>query len=543
LALATRLLIFPAVAALGMYAEWAALRRAPLEPPATRHEVLLAAADLVAGLVLVACGVVAWVRRPESRTGLLLTIAGVAWFLGTFSASGDATYADTGALFVALHRGPLVHALLSYPTGRVERPLERSAVALAYVASALPEVGDWPPVQLALAAVVLGVGVQRARTAAGPLRRARVVAALAAGAFAAVLAGAATIRLAESSASVDRGALWAYDTAVAAIAIALALDLVLGRWVRSAVTGLVVDLGELPEAAPLRDRLAEALGDRSLVVGYWLTDRGVYVDDRGGEVGLPEGGGERRVTFVADDGDRLAVLVHDAAVSADPELLESVAAAARIAVVNARLQAEVRSQLEDLDASRRRLLEAGDAERGRLERELREGAERRLARIGELLDRAGPGADGRLAELRAKLDATQSELREFARGVHPRTLTEGGLGLALGELADSSPVRVDVRARDARFPPAVEAAAYFVCSESLANVVKHAGASHVTIDVASRSGALVVSVTDDGRGGAELGAGSGLRGLADRVQALGGRLTVTSPTGEGTRLVAELPLM
>jgi signal transduction histidine kinase len=229
-------------------------------------------------------------------------------------------------------------------------------------------------------------------------------------------------------------------------------------------------------------------------------------------------------------------------VSADPELLESVAAAARIAVVNARLQAEVRSQLEDLDASRRRLLEAGDAERGRLERELHEGAERRLVKIGELLDQAG-GADGRLAELRAKLDATQSELLEFARGVHPRTLTEGGLGLALRELALASPVRVDIEVREARFPPAVEAAAYFVCSESLANVAKHAEASHVTIDVASRSGALVVSVTDDGRGGAELGAGSGLRGLADRVQALGGRLTVTSPPGEGTRLVAELPLM
>jgi signal transduction histidine kinase len=542
LALATRLLIFPAVAALGVYAEWAALRRAPLEPPATRHAVLLAVADLVAGLVLVACGVVAWLRRPESRTALLLTIAAVAWFLGTFSASGDAPYADAGALFVTLHRGPLVHALLSYPTGRLEGSLERSAVAFAYVASALPEVGDWPPMQLGLAAVVLGVGVHRARIAAGPLRRARVPAALAAGAFAAVLVGAATTRLAESGASLDRGAQWAYYAAVAAIAIALALDLVLGRWVRSAVTGLVVDLGELPEAAPLRDRLAEALGDRSLVVGYWLSDRGVYVDDRGREVGLAEGGGERRVTFVGDDGERLAVLVHDEAVSADRELLESVAAAARIAVVNARLQAEIRSQLDDLDASRRRLLEAGDAERGRLERELREGAERRLVKIGELLDQAGRGADDRLAELRAKLDATQSELREFARGVHPRTLTEGGLGLALRELAEVSPVRVDVEARDARFPPAVEAAAYFFCSEALANVAKHAQASHATIDVTPRAGALVVSVTDDGRGGAELDAGSGLRGLADRVHALGGRLTVTSPPGEGTRLVAELPL-
>ena len=541
---ALRLAVFPAAVALGLYAEWASLRRGPLQEASTAGEIRLAVADLAVGLLFVACGLVIWTRRGN-QTGPLFVTAGVFWFLGTFAASGYPGYADFGALFLTLHRGPLVHALLSYPSGRLERRMERAAVAVAYVLSTAPYIGRTPEGELALAVIVLGVAAQRFATATGPERRARATAALASAAFAAVLLVSALARAAGSGRAVDRAVLWAYDIVLAGIVVGLTLDLMLGRWVRATVTGLVVDLGETSEAGTLRDRLADALGDRSLVLGYRL-DSGVYVDERGREVELPAGEGDRRVTTVTDGGEAVAALVHDAAVLASPDLVRSVAAAARIAVGNARLQAEVLDQVDELEASRRRIVEAGDTERRRLEQELREGAEQRLVAVETLLDEAGDRAEGALAatlaETHEKLEQTRSELREFARGVHPRVLADHGLGAALAELAERSPTPVELRIPRARYAAPVEAAAYFVCSEAVANVGKYAEASRVVVDINERDGLLVVAVSDDGKGGASLEKGSGLRGLADRVEALRGRLTVTSPPGEGTRLVAELPL-
>jgi signal transduction histidine kinase len=542
---ALRLSILSAGIALGLYSEWAALRRGPLEEAASAAEIRLVVADFAVGLVLLVCGLVAWARRPESRTGLLLAFAGIAWFLGTFAASGGSGYADFGALFLTLHRGPLVHALLSYPSGRVEVWSERAAVAFAYVVSAVPDVGRTPEATIALAAVVLVVGARRYLRAAGPQRRARLSAAAGSAALSAILLVASITRLTDAGASADRAVFWAYLLVVGGIAVGLTVDLVLGRWVQATVTGLVVDLGETG-AGSLRDRLADALGDRSLVLGYRLAERGVFVDDRGRELELPEEDGDRRVTIVREGNEPVAALVHDSHVLADPELVQSVAAAARIAVANVRLQADVRHQIVELEASRRRLLEAGDDERRRLERELREGAERRLAEVEALLEEAGRrgtgGSAATLAETRTKLERTRSELREFARGVHPRTLTQSGLLAALRDLADRSSVAVELRAPDVRFAPPVEAAAYFVCSEALANVDKHSAASRATIEVAQRDDTLVVSISDDGRGGATIQGGSGLRGLADRVEALGGGMTLTSPPGQGTVLVAEFLL-
>jgi hypothetical protein len=243
---ALRLSLIPAAAALGVYAEWAALRRGPLQEAASGAEIRLAVADLVVGLVLVGCGLVAWSRRPESRTGLLLALSGITWFLGTFAASGESGYADFGALFLTLHRGFFVHALLSYPSGRLETTTERAAVAFAYVASAIADVGESPEVAVVLAAVVLVVGTQRFLRASGPLRRARLSAAVASAAFGAVLLVAGLTRIDGSSLSLDRAVLWAYMVVVAGVAVGLTLDLVLGRWTQATVTGLVVDLGEAP---------------------------------------------------------------------------------------------------------------------------------------------------------------------------------------------------------------------------------------------------------------------------------------------------------
>jgi signal transduction histidine kinase len=542
----TRLLrfgLFPAAVALGVFAEWAALRRGPLEAPTSSSEVRLATADFVVGVVLVGCAVIAWDRRPASRTGMLLAATGFSWFLGTFYASGWAGFSAFGSLFVTLHRGPLANALLAYPSGRVTGWTDRVSIASLYVLSAVAVVADTAAGTLVTACIVFAVATDRYLRSMGPERRARLVAAVAATAFSAVLVVNASARLAGAGTVI---ALWAYDIVIVLLAVALLLDLVLGRWTQATVTGLVVDLGVRDETAPLRDRLAAALGDPSLEIGYRLTERDAYVDDSGRMLALPDGRSSRAVTIVRQDGEPLAALVHDRAVLGDPELLHSVAAASRIAVDNARLQAEVRSQLEEIEASRRRIVEAGDTQRRRLERELHEGAERRLAEVAVLLDEAGEGANvdcgAMLEESRAELARAQAELIEFARGIHPRVLAEGGLAAALADLAGRAAVPVDLAVTESRFPAAVEAAAYFVCSEALANIGKYADASRATIEVIGRDGAVTLSVRDDGRGGATIDAGLGLRGLADRVEALGGRLLVESRPGEGTVVSAALPL-
>jgi signal transduction histidine kinase len=545
----TRLLRFgllPAAVALGLFAEWASLRRAPFEPAASASDVRLAVGDFVVGVVLVGCGVIAWNRRPESHVGPLLALAGFTWFLGTFSASGWPGFAGFGALFVTLHRGPLAHALLSYPSGRVARRVEQLAIVSVYGLSAVAVVASTEAGTVVTACCVLAVGTYRYFRSAGPERRARLVAAVAAASFSAVLFVAAAERLAGGGATVDRGVLWAYQVVLVLIAVALTLDLVSRRWTQATVTGLVVDLGAFDQTAPLRDRLAAALGDPSLELGYRLPERDAYVDDAGRALKLPDLTSSRTVTIVREGDQPVAVLVHDSAAVGDAELLHSVAAAARIAVANARLQAEVREQLEEIEASRRRIVEAGDTQRRRIERDLHDGAELRLAEVAALLDESADGGsagyDAMLAETRAELERAQTELREFARGIHPRILTEGGLADALADLSSRAVVPVELTVADSRFPEPVEAAAYFVCSEALANIGKYAEASCAAIEVRQRNGVLALGVTDDGRGGASIGAGSGLRGLADRVEALGGRLNIESPVGEGTVLSAELPL-
>jgi len=252
------------------------------------------------------------------------------------------------------------------------------------------------------------------------------------------------------------------------------------------------------------------------------------------------------VTPIVHDGEPVAVLVHDQAVLEDRALVEAVASVARMAVSNARLQAEVRARVVELAASRRRIVEATDAQRRRLERELREGAEQRLAGVADLLAHARgsatQAAETGLVEVEDELESARAELRGFAQGIHPRTLTEGGLAAALPELAARSRLPVELEVAAGRLAPAVEAAVYFLCSEALANAAKHAEATRVKIDVSQSSDRLLVAVADDGIGGADATKGSGLRGLADRVEALGGRLFVRSPVGGGTRLDATIPV-
>lgn len=488
------------------------------------EEAGLAAGDAAVGLAFIGLGLVVWERRPSSQSGLLMAATGVAWFAGGLAGA---------ALF--LHRGPLAHLLLGYPRGRLRSRPERVVVGAAYVDAAVYPLARQDAATIVLSLAVVAAALVRYRGAGGPERRARAAALAAASAVALVLGAGAVGRLV--GATVDAAWLWAYQGVLVLAAVGLFVDLLWGRWTQAAITGLVVDLGDL-EAGTLQEKLARAVGDPSLVVVYRLPDADGYVDEAGRPVELPAGGGSKTVTYLQEGGQQVAALVHDAAVLDDPALVDAVAAAAGVAVANARLQADVRARVTEVEASRRRIVEAGDTERRRLERELRDGAQRRLAHVAELLGDGGAA----VADIRKELHAAVAALTEFAHGVHPRALTEDGLAAALAELRQRCPVPVQVSVPEQRLEPAVEAAVYFLCSEALANAAKYALASQAAVTIQLRPGLLVVEVWDDGVGGADPARGSGLRGLADRVETLQGWLRIESPPGGGTRLLAEIPL-
>jgi signal transduction histidine kinase len=486
---------------------------------------VLTALDLVAGVALLGCGLVAWERRPASMTGVLLSASAGAWFLANF-----ASWA------VYLHRGPLIHLLLVYPGARLRTRLAWTVAGAGYVSAALYPAGGTIEITIVIALALLWAAQRRLSASSGPERAGVALACVSAVAFSAALVAAAAVRIADPGG--NRLMLASYDVVITLIAASLLGTLLWGRAAQAALTGLVVDLGEPGGAGTLRDRLAQALGDPSLQLGYWLPGESRYVDERGGHVELPHAGSDRAVTPIDHEGVRIAALVHDSAVLEDPALVADVAAAARLALANIQLQAEVRAHVAQVGASRRRIVEATDRQRRRLEQELRDGAEVRLTRVAELLGSSDP----RLGDAAVALATARRELRELARGIHPATLGERGLEGALHELAGRAPVPVEIAVSPGRFPPAVEAAAYFVCSEGLANVAKYARASSAAIHVAATDGALLIIVSDDGAGGADASSGSGLTGLADRVAALGGQFEVVSPKGAGTRLRAELPL-
>jgi signal transduction histidine kinase len=206
-------------------------------------------------------------------------------------------------------------------------------------------------------------------------------------------------------------------------------------------------------------------------------------------------------------------------------------------------------QQEEVEASRTRIVAAGDDARRKLERNLHDGAQQRLVslslslRLVEGQLRKDPGAAEELLQRsRDELAQALEELRELARGIHPAVLTDRGLEAALEALAARSPLPVEIDGPDGELPPPVEAAAYYVVSEALANVTKYAQASLVKVTVGRTNGCALVEVADDGVGGADPSRGSGLRGLSDRLASLSGKLDVESPPGAGTRVRAEIPL-
>ncbi len=347
---------------------------------------------------------------------------------------------------------------------------------------------------------------------------------------------------------------WALGPAVGLVLLLLAIPaLLLSVGVLEATAALISQVSRSGLSSPggtvvpVREALAERLGDRTLAIAYWLPERQLFVDERGHPVTLPEPGASKAWTAVEHHGNRVAAIIHDAELQARPEFVDAAAAGAVLALDNERLKADLNARLHDLRASRRRIVEATVETRRRLERDLHDGAQQRLVSMsldlqllrGRLADEAGVEL---LDSAIATLGDAQIELRELARGIHPPMLSDRGLGPALDALAQRSaiPVELDLRLAE-RHPKEVETASYFVAAEALTNVTKYAEATHARLSVTDAGGELILEVSDDGVGGADPERGSGLRGLSDRVAAFDGKLIVESPLGRGTRVTARIP--
>jgi signal transduction histidine kinase len=519
--------------------------------------------DLITGPMWIAAGLVAWRRRPENRLGAIMVAVGVAivlpWAIGAAGAVGFTIAAAVDDLAPVLG----AYAFLVFPSGRLERRPERTvmgvACALVVVSAFELLFRDYPDnlllveaddavadavvtvvqgLAVVVACAMVGILARRWRSATPPARRV----------LAPVLwTSVAVASLFAVSYALDPfarpGVAELAGAAVGAIPVAFLVGLLRTRLQRTAVSDLVVELGSTHAPAQLRDVLARALGDPSLELLFWLAEAGHYVDADGHPA---EPGSGRGTSVIEHDGMRLGALAYDASLLEDPALVESVGAAARLAMENSRLQAELRAQLLIVRDSRARIVSAADAERRRIERNLHDGAQQRLLALRLAVRFAGKSEqreelEEQLAAIDAELAGTLEELRALARGLHPPILTEQGLSAALETLARRAGLPVRVTAMPAeRLPKTLESAAYYVAAEGLANAVKHAQASSVTIAVERDDGNVIVEITDDGRGGATLD-GSGLRGLRDRVEALDGTLTIVSPTSAGTSVRAELP--
>jgi signal transduction histidine kinase len=354
--------------------------------------------------------------------------------------------------------------------------------------------------------------------------------------------------------SIDYLGPWSLDFGLGVLLLALALPAAVlvvatfdALYVVLCTIGRAVLAPRAASSGPVREMLAESLGDRSVAIAYWLPDRGVFVDEAGRPVDLPEPGTGRAWTAVELDGRRVAAIIHDAALDTSSELVQAAAAASSLAIDNERLKADLRARVAELRVSRQRIVEAADDARRRIERDLHDGAQQQLLALALELrvlrsrvngDDAAALVDG----LAQRLDVALGELRELARGIHPALLTQSGLGPAISSLAERStaPVHAEVEVAG-RLAAPVESAAYFVVAEALTNVTRYAHASRADVDVRRDGDELLVVVSDDGVGGVDVNAGSGLRGLQDRLAAVDGTLRIDSPEGGGTRLEARIP--
>jgi signal transduction histidine kinase len=519
-----------------------------------------------------ACGLIAWRRRPDSRSGLLMAAAGAGFFVSAIISQFDPPIAQTAALLLTELWAPFFAALLLtlLTGGRLESAVDRLLVGGFVLAlwvgqfvwllfyeqegnllAAFPDAGIADAVDKAQRSVagivcvaVALVVAARWHAASRPRRRALLPSVAGS---AALLLFAALLVNDLVTGSRSQVVLWAAIISLVSVPAAFLVGLLRSRLARGGLADLFRDLNTT-RGDGLQAALARTLGDPGLVVAYRLPGSLGYADAGGRAVLVPPVAADRATAPIDSEGREIATLVYDASLDDDPELVDAVRAAASIALENERLHAEAQARLAEVQASRERIVAAGDAERRRLERNLHDGAQQRLVALSLQLrllqGRIGdhdPSAQELASTASEQLAQSLEELRELARGIHPAVLNHG-LAAALDSLAARSPVPTTVSYEaNGRLPEPVELAAYFVASEALANVGKYAEATAVSVRVSRTGGRAIIEIADDGVGGADEAGGSGLRGLADRVAALDGRLRVVSPPGAGTVVTAELP--
>ncbi len=639
-------------------------------------------------------GLIGWTRRPHNRTGMLMVAVGFGVLIGVLGEANHPIPFTLGALFGSLFIAAFVHLLLAYPSGRLLSRRARVLVGAGYTIAFLAPLAEsmfaapetckphacpdnlvlvshdhaahvvattiWTAASVVLFAAVVMLLLGRWRETTPGLRRILRSVYLFGGLSIVLLAiGFVITPFSGVGAIIVSVALIATFTTVPFIFLAGLLGTAIARG--AGVGAIFSSVPERASPGEVLEGLRSALRDETAVVAYWYEEDEHYVDVEGNRLDLPEDT-RRRVVTRLDYGDQpVAAIVHDAALLQEPELLEGVANAARIALERDKLLVEVRAraqryrallqampdlmfrisrdgryisynapserdlvngevvgkllwdrlptdladrvlasgraalggdpdvieyhldfedgsrrhyegrfaasgddeflmivreiterkqQQEELEASRQRIVAAGDAARRKLERNLHDGAQQRLVSLSLSLRlaqnqvaKSPVRAEELLEASREELMQALEELRELARGIHPAVLTDRGLEAALEALAGRAALPVEIDCiPDVELPPPVEAAAYYVVSEALANITKYAGASAVKVSIGQVDGYALVEVVDDGVGGADPTRGSGLSGLSDRVASLNGKLVIDSPPGAGTRIRAEIPL-
>jgi signal transduction histidine kinase len=546
-----------------------------------------AAAKLLAGSALIGAGLyvsVGW-RRPAS--GVLFGLAVFAWSLGEWNnpATGVGAAFTVGLVGYAIAPAGVAHAVLAYPFGRLASRPERLTIVIAYVDTALllgllptlffapaahqchlcppnlllvrdnPEfyaglqgLGRWLLLGWTVAFVALALG--RLLRASGPIRRLTAPVLVAGSAYVLLVLAAEAQSAAPGvigTGSLGPGLWFAQAAALCAIGLAVAWSWLLRRRTRSLMAGLVVELGRSPSTGGLQEMLGRTLGDHTLRVAYALDGREGLVDANGDAVVVTEGVAETPLTR---EGRTVAVLLHRPGLLDDPAVIEEVAAATRLALDNERFHAEVLARIEDLRASRTRIVAAGEAERRRLERDLHDGAQQRLLSLSLALGftraRVKEGADSTILTLiddaEERLRGAIDELREVAHGIYPAVLSSDGLGAAVDALREraSIPIRV-TSLPDDRLPGSVESAAYFLIAEMTGPVAVHAGATKAAVDARRVGDSLMITVRADGAQRADSELEGTFIDLEDRIGALGGQLHVEHDEPSRLTVRAEIP--
>ena len=549
---------------------------APLNP-------VFAVATLIGELLWVAAMLAAYARDPAGRMWVLILAARVVAAIGVIWVVNTSLTWTVWRLSIGIGSVVFAHLVLAFPGGRLTTTFDRRLMGVAYGVLVLSRIGlalvwdpqsadcfprcevnpfvIWPSDELAwlfgpgttllLPALAAGVVVslwRHWRTASPALRRTILPVAVVAPLELGVASARAIASLSQDAWESVGLVLSTSPLAFlhAAIPAAFLAGILSARLSRGAIADLAIELGRGVPLGGLRDTLARTLRDPTLVLAFPSPSGDGFVDGDGLPVEVPAGADVARgVARLEREGELLAVFVFDPAVEVeDPGRVQAVASVARMALENERLAAQVRAQLEEVRASRMRIVDAADAERRRIERDLHDGAQQRLVALAMRLDQARGQVEG-AGEL---IDATTGELlraigevRDLAHGLHPTILTERGLAAAVDSLAERAPIPVRARVTDERMAPEAEVAAYFLVAETVTNAVKHAGATEVTVDAELDRDDLSVTIVDDGRGGADPRRGSGLQGLVDRIGAVGGTLTIDSPPGGGTVIHARIP--